>query len=264
MSTSELADVSRMQRNADERLLEYRKYATQFDHQNKYNPAYHELQEILVDWLPKFGLGDHPDICDLGAGTGNFTLRMAEVVPNARYTHLDKDENMNALANEKYVQAGVKNIKIVDSFIQQADFQPASFDLIVCINALNTAPPQEDVLKLMTSWLRPGGWVFVVDFGREQRVLDWALYCAYHAAKSDGVSSMLRYAAGCTEAFKQNYRARQDQNHGTMWLHETEQFKNMFVDAGLEVVEYSKVYREYADLVIAQKDPLVVSEPVSN
>ena len=73
---------------------------------------------------------------------------------------------------------------------------------------------------------------------------------------------MLRYAAGCTEAFKQNYLASQDQKHGAMWLHETEQFKNMFEHAGLEVVEYSKVYREYADLVIAQKQPLVVPEPI--
>ena len=250
-----------MQRNADERLLEYRKYANQFDHQNKYNPAYHELQQLLIDWIPKFGLGPRPDICDLGAGTGNFVIRLSESVPEANFVHVDKDCRMNELAKEKYTQAGCKNVEIVETLIQQANFSASSFDLIVCVNALNTAPPQEPVLNLINSWLRPGGWLFLVDFGREQRTLDWALYCAYHAAKTDGVGSMLRYAAGCTEPFKQNLLARHDQKNGTMWLHETEQFKDMVDRAGLEVVHYDQVYRDYADLVIAQKEPLVIPEP---
>ncbi|MDG2278384.1 MAG: class I SAM-dependent methyltransferase [Pseudomonadales bacterium] len=262
MSTSKQLGISgEQEEDADKRRLEYSKYADQFDHQNQHNPAYHELQDLLAKWIPYFSLGTSPAVCDLGAGTGSFILRLHEEIPGASFVHLDKDKNMNNRAREKYKQASISDIRLVEELIQNGSFSSEQFDLIVCVNALNTAPPQQISLSMMHRWLKPGGWLFVVDFGRKQNVFDWAVYCAYHAAKKDGFTSMLKYAAGCTQAFKQNLFAKKDQANGAMWLHGMDEFREMVASAGFDIEHSSQCYRGYADLVVAQKDPIVVPEP---
>ena len=240
--------------------IEYDKYAVQFDHQNQFNPAYFELQNDLVSWLPKLGLGANAEICDLGAGTGNFVLRLSEMLPKASFVHLDKDSNMNALALDKYRQAGLDNVRIVDSYMQDAEFEPSSFDLVICINALNTAPPQLPTLRLIYSWIKPGGWLYLVDFGRKQNVYDWALYCAVHAARTAGLVEMIKYARGCAEGFRQNRNASIDQDAGSMWTHSTSELVDLVKTAGFHVAHSTECYRGYSDLVISQKDPIIVSE----
>ena len=260
MTMSELADASREQGNADERLLEYALYANQFDHLHQYNPAYHQLMDHLASCLPVFGLGTRPTICDLGAGTGNFIVQLYQHLEEARFVHVDKDPEMNRIASRKYSHFGIENVEFIEGFIQQAKFGAGRFDLILCVNSLNTTPPQDKTIEMMYSWLKPGGWLYLVDFGRKQNVYDWVIYCAMNAVRMDGVREMLRYARGCTEAFKQNRNARKDQRAGDMWVHSMSELEALVRNSGF-VVEYSsECYRGYSDMVIAQREPIIVRE----
>jgi ubiquinone/menaquinone biosynthesis C-methylase UbiE len=235
------------------RRLDYNKYAPQFDRMCAITPAYQEIIDLLLESLPLFKLDPRSSICDLGAGTGNFTLALADSFPEASYTHLDMDEKMNAYARHKYEQVGLSNVRIVEEQIQRAQFEAQSFDLVVCVNALNTAPPQLQVLSMIHKWLKPGGHLFLIDFGREQRVVDWTWYIVKHLYRTQGVGQVLKSFWENREAIRQNRRARLDQKDGLMWTHSTEELGRVVEEAGFRVSKLQSCYRDYSDLVIAEK-----------
>lgn len=237
----------------EERLLDYNRYAPQFDRMCQITPVYQDNIDLLLEFLPTFQLPKDAAICDLGAGTGNFVLAMADQLPDAQYTHLDFDETMNRHARFKYEQAGVRNYEILHEHIQRATFQEESFDLIVCVNALNTAPPQLPVLNMVNRWLKPNGHFFLIDFGREQRVVDWTWYIVKHLYKTEGVGQVFRSFWENREAIRQNRRARLDQKSGLMWTHSTEELAELTTRAGFTVDHVQTCYREYSDLVISRK-----------
>ena len=239
--------------SSENRLLEYGKYAPQYDEMCELVPAYQENIDILLELIPRLDLGDHPNICDLGAGTGNYICAMAEVLPHAKFTHVDADPVMNAYARGKYEKLGLDNCEILESYIQTVNFQNESFDLIVCVNALNTAPPQLPVLRLIRGWLKDGGTLFLIDFGRQQKTLDWTWYMFKHTYKAHGIGRIVKAFWNNREAIRQNRKARLDQKAGRMWTHTTEEFIAVVARAGFQIEYSGTCYRDYSDIVIARK-----------
>lgn len=238
---------------SNERLLEYAKYAPQFDEMCELVPAYQENIDLLLNLLPHLSLADDARICDLGAGTGNFICAVSDLMPNARFTHLDMDSGMNEYARLKYEQRRLSNYEIIESHIQTAEFESNAFDLLICVNALNTAPPQLPVLRMMFSWLKPGATMFLIDFGRQQKVVDWTWYMFKHTFARHGLGRVFRALWNNREAIRQNRRAREDQKAGRMWLHTTEELRRHVELAGFEVDVSQTCYRGFSDLVVAHK-----------
>ena len=253
MESSRRFETSYYAEAEETRRLDYNRYAPQFDRMCAITPAYQELVESLIEHLPAFNLDEDAEICDLGAGTGNFILAMAECFPDANFTHLDMDGKMNSFARHKYEQVGLKNFSIIEDQIQRAKFDANSFDLIVCVNSLNTAPPQLQVLRMMRTWLKDGGHLFLIDFGREQKVVDWTWYIVKHLYQTHGVGQVLRSFWENREAIRQNRRARLDQKDGLMWTHSTSELGSIVTEAGFSVEKLQSCYRDYSDLVIASK-----------
>ena len=151
--------------------MDYSEYAPHFDSLCDINPAYQELLQSFLSRLSTLGLPERPLVCDLGAGTGNFVCELMDRLPDAIVTHVDCNSVMNELAREKYHQRGLP-VTIVEQFMQSLDRPSESFDLIVCVNALNNAPPALPMLYRIKEWLKPGGVFYLVDIGREIKVLD--------------------------------------------------------------------------------------------
>lgn len=228
-------------------------YAEHYDEMCAMNPAYAANIQLLVDRLKDWALPESARICDLGAGTGNYILRLAALLPSARFWHVDFDDRMIELARNKYEKEQLANVHMLQQEVHSVDFPPDSFDLIVCINALYAFTPQRQVLAKMHTWLRPTGKLFTIDFGRRQRTLDWALYLLRESVKSHQVR---RYARGLVEArevTKQNRRTSKGQQTGRYWMHSTQEFGEALADAGFTVRELSRCYRDYADMAVCEK-----------
>jgi ubiquinone/menaquinone biosynthesis C-methylase UbiE len=233
-------------------LLDYGRYAVGYDRLCDLSPAYQELRALLNKFIPTFFLSPDAKVCDLGAGTGNFTLEVAAQYPCAEFTHVDMSTEMNEAARRKYRDAGL-NFTIHEALIQICELPEDHFDLIIMVNALNTCPPQFQVLQKVYRWLKPGGHFFVIDFGREQDTWDWTRYLSKTVYASHGFFGLLRELWMNREAIRQNRRARHDQENGTMWLHSTENFGAMIDKAGFYTEHIQPCYRGYCDLVVAAK-----------
>lgn len=234
--------------------MDWDAYATQYDELCELNPAYHENINMLTDYLASWGgLSTGSTICDLGAGTGNYIVELNKHYPDAGYWHVDFDLRMNDLAAAKYARAGLKNVSIVHNEIHDVRFEPNSFDLIICINALYAFTPHEQVLRRARSWLKPDGRLFLIDFGRKQSTIDWTVYIFREAMKSHRVGRYARALVESREVLKQNRRATKGQQSGRYWLHSTEQFGAALSKIGFQVHELAGCYRGYADMAICSK-----------
>jgi ubiquinone/menaquinone biosynthesis C-methylase UbiE len=227
-------------------------YATQYDLMTEMIPVYDENIARLRALVAERGLAGAVSVCDLGAGTGNYISALADVLPEARFTHVDFDPQMSAIARAKYRKRGIE-VTMIQDYMQRAEFPAGSFDLIICVNALYAAAPQELVLQRVKSWLRPGGIFFVIDFGRKQRVVDWGWYILKSSLKQRAVRKLASFVLNARHVVGSARRGAKYQTKGGYWLHTTHEFGHTLSDAGFIVDELEPCYRGYADLAVCRR-----------
>ncbi len=114
----------------------------------------------------RYGLGSHARILDAGCGTGEATLRLAEMFADARLTGVDLVESHLALAAERTGSLGPRvGFEVADvTALPHAD---AVFDLAVCRHVLQAVPDPARVLGELMRVTRPGGRLHLVaeDYG---------------------------------------------------------------------------------------------------
>jgi len=229
-------------------------YARHYDEMCELNPAYKNNINLLLERLKRWNLPAQPEICDVGGGTGNYIAALAERLPGAIFTHIDADARMIDKAREKHLSLGIERVRYILGRAQDVDFPPRSFDLVLSANALYAMSPQEEMLRKMRSWLRPSGRLFLIDFGRKQRTLDWTLYVFRESIRSGRVLRYFRALISAREVLKQNRQTTRGQSTGRYWLHTTSEIASVVESSGFEIEEAFACYRGYCDCVVAKPD----------
>lgn len=232
--------------------IEWDAYASRYDLLATNNPSYHENIEIFQSLIRRLDLKADARVCDVGAGTGNFVCAAALEMPHVRFVHLDADAAMNEVAQQKYLAAGIENVEIRCCSATDAAYPPESFDLIVCVNALYAIAPQVDMLRRMRRWLKPSGTLFLIDYGRQVKVLDWMFFILKDVARRQGFVAAMRLLRNSWVNIRQNRRGSRGQAEGVYWVHSTEEFGRTLEQAGFEVKELRPCYRGYSDLAICR------------
>jgi ubiquinone/menaquinone biosynthesis C-methylase UbiE len=106
---------------------------------------------------------------DFGAGTGAFTLALADLLgPTAEITVIDRDTS-RLQTNEEAMQRRFPETRahyLTADFCEALDL-PA-LDGIVSANALHFADDQPHVVELARSYLRPGGRLLIVEYNTDR------------------------------------------------------------------------------------------------
>lgn len=233
--------------------MDWDAYAEHYDVMCELNPSYHENLQQLASHLPEWDLAADAKVCDLGAGTGNYVHVLSRLMPRASFVHVDFDRRMNELADQKYRKNEISSVEILQEHVQNVTLAPNSFDLIICVNALYAIHPQRAVLHRVHQWLKPNGIFFVIDFGRKQRTLDWAIYLFRESMKRHRVGTYMKALLESREIIKQNRRSTRGQTSGRYWTHSTAEFGKVLTECGFSVDKLTPCYRGYADLAICRK-----------
>jgi len=234
--------------------IDWSAYSQGYDEMCFANPAYISNISELVSRLPSWGLSPNAKICDVGAGTGSFTCALGESLPGARFTHIDFDNAMNELAKSKYAERGL-NVDIREIDAQKIDFERGTFDLTICVNSLYSMEDHDRVLLKMRSWTKPGGRLFIIDFGRKVEVFEWAVFILRNRIQKHGLRDTISWYRKNSVTIKQNRKGAKAQESGEYWLHSTEQFENSLERAGWRIEELKTCYREACDLAVCVNPP---------
>jgi len=97
------------------------------------------------------------------------------------------------------------------------------------------------------------GRAYICDIGRIIDVSDWRKYIAKSIYWTHGLSKTLTVLWKGRRIAKENVSISEKQRSGEYWCHSKDQFLSILRSNGLDVIDYSPMYRECSDRVVAKR-----------
>ncbi|MDY0235973.1 MAG: methyltransferase domain-containing protein [Gudongella sp.] len=122
------------------------------------------LEELRpVETLKRAGFKDGMVLCDIGAGTGVFSIPATQISTSDIYA-LEKSDSMIEILETKIVDNGLKNLKVkkVDSDI--LPMEDNICDLVIMITVLHHIDNKELMMDEIKRILKKSGRLMVIEF----------------------------------------------------------------------------------------------------
>lgn len=162
---------------------------------------YHAIQASAV--IPAGGR-----VLDLGCGPANQLAVIARLNPDTQFTGLDASPEMLGLAGETLQRCGLENVALCEgNMAQLAGIDDASLDAVVSTITLHHLPDTATLahcLAAVRRVLKPGGGLYLADFGRLKREATQAFFANERSAEqpplfTEGYYNSLRAAFSVDE-----------------------------------------------------------------
>ena len=233
--------------------VDWDSYAEVYDLMADNNPAYQDLIAQFKHAIAEWCIEPRSTLADLGAGTGNFSIELAQAFPKCHITHLDANSDMNRLAKRKANARYVKNLCFTTTDIGAAHFQSGGLAAISTVHALYAFPHPRDVIAKMFDWLEPGGYLFACDAGRMGQLSKWVVYLLREFYRRQGLWRTAQFYYRARVVTQQNRLIAQAQRDGRYWTHTHAEFRAAIESAGFEILAAHEAYRGNSDLIVAYK-----------
>ncbi len=126
-----------------------------------------EVEEYPDRVLAEMGLATNAEVADLGAGTGYFTFRLAERVPEGRVYAVDIQPELLEIIQRRAQARGTANVVPVRASETDPGLAPESVDAVLLVDAYHEFSYPFEVMSAVVRALRPGGRVFLIEYRSE-------------------------------------------------------------------------------------------------
>jgi 2-polyprenyl-6-hydroxyphenyl methylase / 3-demethylubiquinone-9 3-methyltransferase len=156
---SNLANAS--VKNADEvELNKFSELAHKWwDKTSEFKPL-HDINPLRLGYIDKAVSLNGKAVLDVGCGGGILSESMASL--GAKVTGIDLGEKSIKVAQLHSLESGVALDYQVISVEDLAKKQPASFDVVTCLEMLEHVPNPASIIEACAKLVKPGGHVFAV------------------------------------------------------------------------------------------------------
>jgi len=116
--------------------------------------------------IAAYELSANAKVLDVGSGTGEFTARLAEYLPQSKLMGIEILPQHVAYARERYARLAPRlDFKVGDAFA--LDLPDNRFDLVICRHMLQSVPEPQSVIAELIRVTHPGGrlHLLVEDYG---------------------------------------------------------------------------------------------------
>jgi SAM-dependent methyltransferase len=107
-------------------------------------------------------------VADLGAGTGYFSARLANMVPQGRIYAVDIEADMVRYLQERARREGLRNLIAVAGAADDPRL-PEKVDLVLLVDVYHHIDDRERYFSKLAGSLAPGGRLAVIDFRLDSR-----------------------------------------------------------------------------------------------
>jgi len=144
-----------------------------WDPDSEFRPL-HQINPLRLAWIDGLAGLRGKTALDVGCGGGILAESMARC--GARVTGIDLAAKSLGVARLHALEAGVsgldyREISAEDLAVQQ----PASFDVVTCMEMLEHVPDPASVVRACARLVQPGGWVFFSTLNRNAKAFLFAI-----------------------------------------------------------------------------------------
>ena len=144
-----------------------------WDVNSEFKPL-HQINPLRLGWIETFGKLQGLKVLDIGCGGGILSDAMARV--GAHVTGIDLATKSLKVAQLHALETQTPTITYREvSAEAMADEQPASFDVVTCMEMLEHVPDPASVVKACASLVKPGGRVFFSTLNRNPKSFVFAI-----------------------------------------------------------------------------------------
>ncbi len=160
--------------NAD--VLELQKFGDLahkwWDKQSEFKPL-HEINPLRLNFIDHLADLNGKRVLDVGCGGGILSESM--YFKGADVTGIDLGEKALNVAKLHQLESGAKVNYTLTSVEQLAQEQPASFDVVTCMEMLEHVPDPASVVAACATLVKPGGSVFFSTINRNPKAYLFAV-----------------------------------------------------------------------------------------
>lgn len=127
-----------------------------------------EDEEAPSKAIKLLGLKPGMTVCDLGAGTGYYAVRMARIVGETGKVYaVDIQPRMLELLGKRLASAGIKNVVPVLGGETETKLPDSSQDLIILVDVYHEFAKPQEMLRSISKALKADGVLVLLEFRKE-------------------------------------------------------------------------------------------------
>ncbi len=144
-----------------------------WDLESEFRPL-HEINPLRLEWIDGISPIASRRVLDVGCGGGILADSMAR--KGADVLGIDLASKALKVAQLHALEAGTHGVKYREVSVEAlAAEQPASFDIVTCMEMLEHVPAPDSVVKACADLVKPGGWVFFSTINRNPKSFLFAI-----------------------------------------------------------------------------------------
>ena len=117
--------------------------------------------------LKRIGLQEYHVLCDIGAGSGIFTIPAANITKNKVYA-LETNEELLSVIAAKAKAEGLSNLEPVKVTGDNFNLEDATVDIVLLVTVLHEISEKTVFLREVKRILKAGGKMAVIEFNKSQ------------------------------------------------------------------------------------------------
>ena len=144
-----------------------------WDTDSEFRPL-HQINPLRLGWIDGLVGLSSKVVLDVGCGGGILSDSMAR--KGANVTGIDLSTKALRVARLHALEAQTSNLQFREVSVEAlAAEQPASFDVVTCMEMLEHVPDPASVVKACAQLVKPGGWVFFSTINRNPKAFALAI-----------------------------------------------------------------------------------------
>ncbi|MNM87626.1 Ubiquinone/menaquinone biosynthesis C-methyltransferase UbiE [compost metagenome] len=124
--------------------------------------------EVLISQMP---IEKNHTLLDIGAGSGFFTIPMAESTTNKVYA-MDPDFRMLKVIEEKAKEKGITNIELIQDYLENLTIKNESIDFAMASLILHEVRSLSNALSKIYEVLKPGGHLLCLEYEKDDLIVE--------------------------------------------------------------------------------------------
>jgi len=144
-----------------------------WDPESEFRPL-HQINPLRLEWIDGLAGLSSKRVLDVGCGGGILSDSMAR--RGANVLGIDLSTKALRVARLHALEAQIANLQFQEVSVESlAADQPASFDVVTCMEMLEHVPDPASVVQACARLVKPGGWVFFSTINRNVKAFALAI-----------------------------------------------------------------------------------------